>query len=75
VELVCQTICNTGDLEHQLSILEEELGMLVDMVQSRINENAHTAQDQEKYQKRYNELVERYTNKKAEYDEVAKKDR
>ena len=42
VELVCQTICNTESLEYQLSILEEELGMLVNMVQNGINENAHT---------------------------------
>ena len=60
VELVCQTICNTESLEYQLSILEEELGMLVNMVQNGINENAHTEQNQEKYQKCYNELAARY---------------
>lgn len=71
VELTCQTICNTKSLEDKLIVLEEELGVLVDKVQNSINENAHTAQDQEKYQKRYNELVERYSNKKCEYDKVS----
>ncbi len=71
VRLVCQTICNTENLERQLSALEEELKVLVEMVQNCINENAHTAQDQENYQKRYNELVERYNVKKDEYDKIS----
>ncbi len=71
VELVCQTICNTESLEYQLSILEEELGMLVNMVQNGINENAHTEQNQEKYQKCYNELAARYDIQKGEYDKIS----
>ena len=41
------------------------------MVQNCINENAHTAQDQEKYQKRYNELAVRYDIQKGEYDKIS----
>ncbi|MDF2645361.1 MAG: site-specific recombinase [Paenibacillus sp.] len=71
VELVCQTICNTESLEQHISTLEQELRVLVEMVQNCINENAHTAQDQERYQKRYNELATRYDVQKGEYDKIS----
>lgn len=71
VKLVSKTICDTESLEQQLTTLEEELRVLVEMVQNCINENAHTAQDQEKYQKRYNELAARYDKQKGEYDKIS----
>lgn len=39
-------------------------------MQNCINENANTVQSQEIYQRRYNELVDRYDVRKGEYDKV-----
>ena len=44
--------------------------MLVEMTQNCIAENARVAQDQGEYQKRYNDLVERYEKAKARFDDV-----
>ena len=38
------------------------------MIQNIINENAHTALDQEEYQKRYDSLVKRFDATKAELE-------
>lgn len=40
------------------------------MMQNCINENANTAQDQENYHKRYNQLVDQYDARKREYDKI-----
>ena len=71
VKLLCQTTCNTESLEQQLTAFEVELNTLVEMAQNCIDENAHTAQNQEDYQKRYNELVGRYEYIKGEYDKIS----
>ena len=68
--LVRQTLCDTTELEREKATLGQELAVLVEMTQNCITENAHIAQDQGEYQKRYNGLVERYENAKARFDEV-----
>ena len=68
--LVCQTLCDTTELEQEKATLGQELAVLVEMTQNCIAENARIAQDQGEYQKRYNGLVERYETVKARFDEV-----
>ncbi len=70
VKLLCQTFYNTESLEQQLTTFEEELKVLVEMMQNCINENANTVQDQEIYQRRYNQLVDQYDARKREYDKI-----
>ncbi|HHX69365.1 MAG TPA: recombinase family protein, partial [Gallicola sp.] len=45
--------------------LQSELEVTAEIIQNIINENAHTALDQEEYQKRYDSLVERFDATKA----------
>ena len=45
--------------------------MIVSMTQSIVTENARIAQDQDEYKKRYDSLVDRYDETKAQYDSVA----
>ncbi len=71
MKLVSKTICDTESLEQQLTTLEVELNTIVEMVQKLISENANTANDQDNYQKRYNELVRRYDIKKDEHDKIS----
>jgi FtsZ-binding cell division protein ZapB len=68
--LVRQTLCDTTELEQEKVSLQQELAVLVEMTQNCIAENARIAQDQREYQKRYNDLVERYEKAKARFDEV-----
>jgi site-specific DNA recombinase len=41
---------------------------VADLIQNIINENAHTALDQEEYQRRYDSLVERFDTAKADLE-------
>ncbi len=50
----------------------DEMNVLSDRVQKCISENARIAQDQTDYQKRYDELVNRYETTKASYDRTEK---
>ena len=50
--------------------LRDELEIIVEMTHSCVAENARKSQDQEEYQKKYNELVTRYETAKNRYDEL-----
>jgi len=69
-ELIRRKLCNTDDLLEEKRRLESEMAVLVDMVQGCIAENAHIAQDQEEYQKRYDGMVARYDAAKTKFDET-----
>lgn len=53
-------ICLTNDLEKQASKLEREIEDIVSEMDSLIKENAKTAQNQEKYLKRENQIRLKY---------------
>lgn len=58
-------------LQTQEAALIEEVQMLADAVEKCIYENAHVALDQTEYQKRYDGLVHRYDEAKAQLDSIA----
>ena len=64
-EAMKTTLFDTEDLENKKTELQSELEVTAEMIQNIINENAHTALDQEEYQKRYDSLVERFDATKA----------
>ena len=64
-------LCNTGHLEEEKRRLEGEMSVLIQMTQDIIEENARVAQDQESYQRRYSELIERYEDAKSKRDTAA----
>lgn len=69
-EIIRRTLCVTDTLQEEKGKLEEEMAVLVEMTQNIVAENAHVAQNQDEYQKRYDGLVQRYDTAKARYDEV-----
>ena len=58
------------ELEKEQHSLEQELEIVVGMINDLVSENAHRAQDQSDYQKRYEALVDRYNTGEARYNEV-----
>ena len=70
LEIIIKTLSDTSVLMKEKRTLQNELEVIVETTQDCISENARTAQDQEEYQKRYNELVNQYNAAKSRYDEA-----
>ena len=70
LEMIMKTISDTSALATERDKLRDELEIIVEMTHSCVAENARKAQDQEEYQKKYNELVTRYETSKNRYDEL-----
>lgn len=70
LELLKLLVTNTDELEKELDTVTEEMSLLVEMTQSVIAENASMVLNQENYEKRYSNTVERYHDKKVRYDEL-----
>lgn len=58
LQLIRTTLCDKEDLIKQKESLEEAIVVTVEMTQNIVAENAGIIQDQDKYNKRYNSLVE-----------------
>lgn len=65
-------IGNTDILDERMSILNEELTELIDQIEKLIQNNAHHAQDQEKYIAQFNELNNKIEEKKAKISSIKK---
>lgn len=61
-------LTDIGSLEKERDALELDLNLLADKVQQLIAENARGAQNQDDYDRNYNELVIRYEAAKTQYD-------
>lgn len=61
---------NTTKLEAEQATLLEETQFISDMVQQMIHENAHVALDQTEYQKRYDNLTQRFETAKQRLETV-----
>lgn len=70
VELISKTLFDISKFTQERDKAEDEMKILVKMTQSCIPENARIAQNQDKYQKHYSELVERYDKAKEKYDRL-----
>lgn len=60
----------TDELETQAVRLNEEMNLTAELVQKCVAKNAHIAQDQADYTRRYDSLVERFEKAKAQLDKV-----
>lgn len=69
-EKVKSLLCDTAEEEKQIAALTQELTVISELVAKTVRENARTAQNQEEYQKSYDELVQRYETTKAAYDKA-----
>lgn len=65
-----QRLTDIGSLEKERDALELDLNMLAGKVQQLIAENARVAQNQDDYDRNYNELVSRYEAAKTQYDKT-----
>lgn len=63
-----QRLTDIGSLEKERDALELDLNMLAGKVQQLIAENARVVQNQDDYDRNYNELVSRYEAAKTQYD-------
>lgn len=70
LRLVRDTLCDTESLEKERQGLCDELSALVGMMEGCILENARIAQNQETYQRRYDELTTQYEAAKARLDDI-----
>ncbi|WP_302485534.1 hypothetical protein [uncultured Megasphaera sp.] len=57
-------------MEKERDRLSTDLELMADKVQQLIAENARVAQNQDDYERNYNELVGRYENEKKKYDKT-----
>lgn len=66
-------LCETSNLERQKEEIENERNVIGQMIQDLITENTRVVQDQEDYNKRYNELVARYETLMSDYNGIKEK--
>ena len=57
-------------LQNKLSELDAEVNIFAELIEKCIKGNAHIALNQDKYQKRYDTLVERFNIVKARHNKV-----
>lgn len=69
-EEIKDTAFETGTLEMEAGRLNEEMNVTAELIQKCIDENAHVAQDQTEYAKRYDALAERFDKAKAQLDQI-----
>ena len=70
VALLKEQLTDTATLEKERDRLCTDLELMADKVQQLIAENARVAQNQDDYERNYNELVGRYENEKKKYDKT-----
>jgi len=73
IQLIREELCDTANLESEQDRLNQDLIALTDMTENCIAENARVSQNQTEYQKRYNNLVNRYDKTKEQYEAVTAK--
>jgi len=72
-ESIKNVLYDTGPLEKEQIELQNEMGIVAEMIQQCINENAQVALDQTEYQKRYDSLAQRFEAAKASLETVTEK--
>lgn len=70
ITLLKEQLTDTATLEKERDRLSTDLELMADKVQHLIAENARVAQNQDDYDRNYNELVGRYENEKKQYDKT-----
>ena len=69
-ELMRRTFCATEALQEEKFRLASEMSVLSGMMQKLVEANARVAQNQEEYEKHYNELVKRHDALMEQYNKV-----
>ena len=70
-EAIKDKMYDTTELETEQAALQQEVMVVTELVEQCISENAHVAQNQKDYQKKYDALSERYDRTKERLDKVS----
>lgn len=70
-EAVKDEMYDTSELEKEQAALQQEVMVVTELVEQCISENAHVAQNQKNYQKKYDALSDRYDRTKERLDKVS----
>ena len=73
IEDARQVICDNGELLAKRDAMQKEISLLVEMAQNAVERNARVAQNQEEYQKQYDDIISRYDAMKIEYEQLCEK--
>lgn len=65
-----ERLTDTEAMEEERDRISTDLNLLADKIQQLIAENARVAQNQDDYDRNYNELVSRYEAAKTQYDKT-----
>lgn len=63
-EAVIEMLTNTDEIDRKIASLTSEIEIVSELVKKLIRENSSTAQSQDDYQTKYNELSSRYDEAK-----------
>lgn len=69
-EEIRDTAFSTEALDEEAELLNSEINMVSELIQKCIDDNAHIAQDQSEYQKRYNSLAQRFETVNAKLEKI-----
>lgn len=69
-EEISDTAFSTDAFEAETEVLTQEVNTVAELIEKCIDENAHIAQNQTEYEKRYNALVRRFDAARAALDET-----
>ena len=69
-ELIRKTLIDFSELDATIAKQQEEITVVTELVKAIVNENASTAQSQEAYIKKYEELVAQYNSKENELNNL-----
>lgn len=69
-EAIKQVLFDTADLDMEHAKLQNEMAVVAEMVKKCVDENAHIAQSQDEYLRRYEGLVHRFETVKNRFKEV-----
>jgi hypothetical protein len=72
-EAIIQALTDTTKLDKESDKLQSEMEIVTDMLRKCVDENAHSALNQDDYEERYKALVERYESIKRELEEIDEK--
>lgn len=70
-EAIKGELYDTSEMEKERDALQQELLVVTELVEQCISENAHVAQNQKDYQKKYDALSDRYDRTKERLDKVS----
>lgn len=69
-EAVIEMLTNTDEVDRRIASLTSEIEIVSELVKKLIRENSSTAQSQDDYQTKYNELSSRYDEAKKDLEEA-----